>query len=220
MKALISAILAISLVACGGGGGSGPEKAAPQAAPSGTATVLFYGDSTFEGAPYPNRTQAARVSDRLGIPIDSAAVSATRLFQLLAGSDGRNPPLRQSLALHPNARFVLENFGINDSGMQQPETFRNDLRQFVLEVRAAGRIPILVTPNPSYRSDPALQASFLAYVQVIREVAAEQGAHLIDVNAQFAWITNDDLTEGVHPLPAVYEQIADFLAAELQVIMN
>lgn len=220
MKALITAILAISLAACGGGGGSEPEKATQQAAPSGTATVLFYGDSTFVGAPYPNRTQADRVSDRLGIPIDSAAVSATRLFQLLAGSDGRNPPLRQSLTLHPNARFVLENFGINDSGMQQPEAFRNDLRQFVLEVRAAGRTPILVTPNPSYRADPALQASFLAYVQVIREVAAEQGAHLIDVNTQFAWITNDDLTEGVHPLPAVYEQIADFLASELRAIMN
>jgi len=220
MKRLI-AILCLFLSACGGGGGSSEPKpdTQPQAAPSGSATVVFYGDSTFEGAPYPNRTQAARVSDRLGIPIDSAAVSGTRLSDLLLGRDGRNPTLNQSLRRFPNARYVLENFGINDSAQLDPNGFRDSLRQFIYEVRAAGKTPILVTPSPSFRADPTFHQSFLDYVQIVREIAAEQGVALIDVNAAFPWITNADLTEGVHPLPAVYEQIADYLAAQLSALM-
>jgi lysophospholipase L1-like esterase len=88
------------------------------------------------------------------------------------------------LALKPD--FVLIQFGHNDShDPKQPEAtsaardYPNYLSQFVDEARAAGAIPILVTPVQRRTKVDTL----IPYVDAMRKVADEKHVPLIDLHA-------------------------------------
>ncbi|HET8730463.1 MAG TPA: SGNH/GDSL hydrolase family protein [Moraxellaceae bacterium] len=220
---LVSVLSALLLAACGGGGDAAPQQAqAPQPQP----TVLAFGDSTMYGTKT-NTTQAQRMTEDLRadgrqIVVEDAAVPGTQLHEMLAGRDGRNQPLAQNLKAHPGTRYVLENFGINEAGhLTSVEVYRASLVEFVATVRAAGMVPVIITPNPIFVPDnEAMMSLFAQLVPVAREVAAAEGAALIDVNKEFAGVTAADLADYVHPSAALYDRIAKFEAAELTRIMG
>ena len=96
----------------------------------------------------------------------------------------------RTLATRPN--IVLIQFGHNDShASDRPEStdaatdFRDYLRQYVDQARAAGATPILVTPvqRRTYSSNGKLNNSLLPYADSMKEVAAEKKVDVIDLNA-------------------------------------
>ena len=90
--------------------------------------------------------------------------------------------------------FVLIQMGHNDQARHKPERwtdetteFPDNLRRFVRETRAAGAVPVLVTPLARREfKDGALQNTLASWSVQVRKVAAEMKAPLIDLNARSA----------------------------------
>jgi lysophospholipase L1-like esterase len=86
--------------------------------------------------------------------------------------------------------FVLIQFGHNDQKDKRPgagafTTYKNDLEEYIADIRAHGATPILVTPMYRRRFNAAgiLQESLGDYPAAVRQVAQEQQAMLIDLHA-------------------------------------
>jgi lysophospholipase L1-like esterase len=90
--------------------------------------------------------------------------------------------------------YVLIQLGHNDQARHKPERwtdeateFPDNLRRFVREARAAGAVPVLVTPlaRREFR-DGALADSLASWSGQVRRVATELAVPLIDLNAHSA----------------------------------
>ena len=98
----------------------------------------------------------------------------------------------KALALKPDV--VLIQFGHNDShDPKNPEAtnaatdYPNYLRQFVDEARAAGALPILITPVQRRTKVDTL----VPYAEAMRKVAAEKQVALIDLHASSGKLYRD-----------------------------
>jgi len=217
MKPILTIIISTFLVACGSGGAAGGSTQPQQ---PNTETILAYGDSTMYGLGG-STPPTATINQNLlaaGLPdaVENLAIRGAQLHELLAGRDGRNPPLVQSLQGKPAARYVLENFGINEAGtLLGLEIYKSSVRLFIQTVRSAGKTPVIVTPTPIFVPNEAVMALFAQIVQTARNVASEEGVSIIDVTAQFQDATRADLVDVVHPNSQFYKRVADFEAAEL-----
>jgi lysophospholipase L1-like esterase len=86
---------------------------------------------------------------------------------------------------------VFLQFGHNDASEHKADRYtplpqyRENLRRFVLEARAAGLHPLLLTPVARRRFDAAgeLQSSHGAYPQAVRALAEELAVPLVDAEA-------------------------------------
>lgn len=92
------------------------------------------------------------------------------------------------------ATYVLIQMGHNDQTRNKPERwtdetteFPDNLRRFVKEARAAGAVPVLVTPltRREFR-DGKLNNTLASWSDQVRKVAQELQVPLIDLNAQSA----------------------------------
>jgi len=90
--------------------------------------------------------------------------------------------------------YVLIQMGHNDQARHKPERwtdeateFPDNLRRFVREARAAGAVPILVTPlsRREFR-DGKLHNTLASWSAQVRKVAAETETPLLDLNARSA----------------------------------
>jgi len=86
----------------------------------------------------------------------------------------------------------LNQFGHNDShAPEKPEStdaatdYRTYLRQYVEESRAAGTVPVLVTPmmRRNYTADGKLDDLLQPYADAMKAVAAELNVPVIDLHA-------------------------------------
>lgn len=130
--------------------------------------------------------------------------------------------------------FALIQFGHNDEktedatrGTDPATTFRDNLRRFIRETRAARATPILATPVARRKFDPdgRVIATHGAYPDAIRAVAAAEGIALVDLErATSAWLqaAGDEpskkffmwLKPGEHPqYPAGLQDDTHFVAA-------
>jgi lysophospholipase L1-like esterase len=91
------------------------------------------------------------------------------------------------------ARYVLIQFAHNDQS-SRPERWTDEktefpanLRRFVTEVRAAGAVPVLLTPltRRMFR-DGKLDNNLASWSDEVRKVAAEMKVPLVDLNARSA----------------------------------
>jgi len=98
-------------------------------------------------------------------------------------------------ALGQKPDFVIIQFGHNDShGAGHPEatdaatTYRDFLRRYIDETRAAGGTPLLVTPmcRRTFGADGKFADDLLAYADAMKAVAAEEKVGLVDLNASSA----------------------------------
>lgn len=99
---------------------------------------------------------------------------------------------RWAKALAERPDYVLIQFGHNDShAPDRPEatdaatTYREYLRRYVDESRAAGATPVLVTPmvRRTFGPDGRLDDSLQRYADAMKEVAGEKHVALIDLHA-------------------------------------
>lgn len=105
---------------------------------------------------------------------------------------------RWAKALAEKPDYLLIQFGHNDSHpSDRPEAteatgdYKENLRRYIDEARAAGATPILVTPmvrrtfdaSGKIGDDPPPSRPLSAYAQAMREIAAEKKVALIDLYA-------------------------------------
>ncbi len=120
-----------------------------------------------------------------GVVVENRAIGgrSTRTFL----GEGRWERLRNDLA---PGDTVLIQFGHNDAAVNKPEryadpntTYRTALQQFVSEARTAGAYPVLITPvaQRMFNADGTVSANFAAWSAVMREVASQTKAPLIDL---------------------------------------
>jgi len=98
---------------------------------------------------------------------------------------------KRCLSLHPD--YVLIQFGHNDelghagSGPVDPNTvYKDNLRHYVDDARAAGVKPILITPmaRRQFGPDGKIHSSLQPYAEVVRDVANEKHVPLVDLHAR------------------------------------
>lgn len=205
-------------------GGVPPDVEAPDPDPGDLTVgdrILWLGDSTVYGhnsidgnqvaQPVSAVLQAALDND---YPVDHEGVGSTTTSDLLAGTGGFSGTLDAILAANPYAKIVIVTFGINDSYMISQATFASNLRSIVAKIRAAGKIPVLETPNPTIQD-------LTTAVATIRSIAAETSTLLID---QYDYITaqlggsavTTMMPDGYHPSQATYIIKGQYAATKLR----
>jgi acyl-CoA thioesterase-1 len=201
---------------CSGGGSTQPIAQITQAAPK-TVVIDAQGDSTMFGTEVINgqAVQTARNVPTLlqeslrqtygsSVTVVNNGVSESTYPQRLQGIA---PHYSQSLTDYlktDSAQIVIGNWALNDAiNNQEYSVFTTYLVEFVNEVRAAGKIPVLEEPNPT--TDPA-RSNLAAYVYGINYVATQMNVPLVK---QFDYIRSlpdwqSMLTDGIHPSDQMY----------------
>jgi lysophospholipase L1-like esterase len=101
--------------------------------------------------------------------------------------------------------YVLIQFGHNDQPGKPGRTtdlyseYPANLARYVTEARAAGAIPVLVTPltRRSFK-DGSLQADLNAWAEAVRKVAADMNVPLVDLNK-----VSTDAVQAMGPVAAI-----------------
>lgn len=164
-----------------------PGMAAARAAEPAALRVVLCGDSTMCEYPAtkPDRGWGQYLQESFddGVEVINLAQGgrSTKTFR----ADGR---WEKALAAKP--AFMLIQFGHNDShAPDRPEStdaateFPANLRRYVEEARAAGAVPILLTPvvRRVFKPDGTLAGELAPYAEATRRVAAEMQVPLVDV---------------------------------------
>jgi lysophospholipase L1-like esterase len=87
---------------------------------------------------------------------------------------------------------VFIQFGHNDESINKPDRYtpppqyRQNLKRFVAEVLAENAIPVLVTPvaHRKFKNGQVVANTHGVYPAIVKEVAAENGVSLIDLQAE------------------------------------
>ena len=191
-------LIVLLLAGCGGGDHCQPLE---------TVRVQLFGDSTMvnlDAWTKTDRTALERWADsRFGkgvVRFENRAVPGTTSQNLIDG-DGLNAPWAK-----PNADVIVVNHGLNDAARVEINAYRANLRIF-----GTGTRIVYVTPNAAV---PGVTPLPDAYAAAMREVAADLRAPVADV---FAYTIAGDLKvtllDGVHPMPATEQAIADHVVA-------
>lgn len=209
MKKLVG-LLAVLLAACGGGG-SGGEPEAVQAASACRVSVLLNGDSTHWGYEPGGGGARATVTPESALQREMDARFGAGVVTVRTGAVSGTTST-DALTQPRDADVVLYNPGINDYGERMPEeTYRANLRTLSAVPGA-----VFVTPLP-VKVEPA------HFAGVMREVAAETGTPLIDSRAYAESVPGwwQLAPDGVHPNSEGYRVIVhDVIAPALAVTVR
>jgi len=164
-----------------------PSKAS-SAMPSRPLKIAIVGDSTV--CDYPDNSLLRGWGQMLR---ESAAPGVIYLNEAQGGKSSKTFPAdrwQKILAAKPD--FVLIQFGHNDGhAADQPEStdaatdYKENLRRYVNEARAASITPVLVTPPHRRQFDSGgVTKELAAYAEAMKAVAAELTVPLIDLYAR------------------------------------
>lgn len=174
------------------------EEAAPDKPPATRIKIVLVGDST--------------MSDRQGWGPGLKEMLTPDAELINTATGGRSSKSyrdegRWDKAIALKADYMLIQFGHNDQPGKGPEretdpntTFRQNMKRYVEEARAAGTKPILVTSlaRRSFTDDGKFKPDHLAnYVEATRAVAAEMNVPLIDLYAKSIEVYESLGPEGV-----------------------
>lgn len=226
-KGVYASLLGMFVMACsgcgGGGGGSSPSSAAV-ATPASTlprpkpVVIDAEGDSTMLGT---EEVNGKYIQTANSAPADLQAILQKQYGTSITvenhGSGGSNigdringtapwyaTPLVNALSTDA-AQIVIGNWALNDSGPQNSESvaqYQAYLTDFVNQVRAAGKIPVLEEPNPMTAVTPLAD-----YVSAMDATAAAMNVPLIQQYQYILSIPNWQSmmsADGAHPLDALY----------------
>lgn len=189
------ALSALTLAGCANTGPAAPpapERAWPYPTATLHPSLHLVGDSTMADKPalplHPERGWGQLLRERMLEParlVNHAANGrSTRRFV----DEGRWPHLMTQLR---RGDFVLIQFGHNDQKDDDPRRyapaqtdFKAYLRSFIADVRAKGAMPLLATPvvRRKFDAQGRIVQTLGDWPQALRDVAAETGVTLIDMN--------------------------------------
>lgn len=151
-----------------------------------------------------------------GITVENNGVPGSYLRQSLDGTGTYSVPFATRLANDP-AQIVIENSAINDWPLRTTAQYAADLTEWINDVRAAGKIPVLEEPNPIYP-----WTGLDAYVPVMDQVAQQQGVLLIQQYDYIKSLPNWQATipDGLHPNQALYTIKGDREAAQIKALVQ
>lgn len=195
-RSWLTAVAAGALAACAGAppaASPAPERAWPYPTATLHPALHLVGDSTMADKPplplHPERGWGQLLREFMVEParlVNHAANGrSTRRFV----DEGRWPHLLTQLQ---RGDFVLIQFGHNDQKDDDPRRyapaqtdFKAYLRSFVHDVRAKGATPLLATPvvRRKFDAQGRIVQTLGEWPQALRDVAAETGVTLIDMNA-------------------------------------
>lgn len=123
----------------------------------------------------------------------------------------------------PDAVFLM--LGMNDctSGPAGRGKFRGSFVRVMERIRGIGAIPVLQTPNPIFEAEAARRSDLIHYVHIIREIAREEHAVLVDHYAH--WMTRQPdqarmrsawLNDAIHPNQHGHVELARKLLLDLK----
>ncbi|WP_454825896.1 SGNH/GDSL hydrolase family protein [Paraburkholderia xenovorans] len=219
--------LCLGVAACGGGGGStntGTNSNAAQPPAQITSTPVpsviidAEGDSLIWGLETINGTQIqtpnsapvvlqadlqSQLGAQISVRVDNRAMpGATTEDSLYAVMPYYAQTFSARIASAPG-QIVLADYAVNDSRVRTTDEYDTDLTQWVANIRAAGKTPVLEEPNPVCAPDvPNLDA----YVSIMRTVAQTQNVMLIEQYDYIRSLPNwqSMLTDCIHPNDALY----------------
>jgi hypothetical protein len=192
-------------------------------------SIDCHGDSTFYGSgtggvgqvanPPPQILQAT-MNNFLGannLTVNNNALGGTSLNQMILGTDGSGSTYAAKMLIS-TAKAVYCNHCVNDaqgSNSTALSSYRNNLLSFIYLTRAAGKVPILVTPHPilaigSFGSDTWVQATAM-FCMAMKDIAYKHQVTLVDNNAMFHKMLGggnyralDMFPDGAHASNAIY----------------
>lgn len=209
--------------------------------------IFMIGDSTMANKPLdlPERGWGMAFAELVAAPatVHNRAVNGRSTKSFIA--EGRWEKVVGQLQ---PGDFVIVQFGHNDEkiddskrGTDPATTFRENLRRFLRDTRAAGATPILATPvcRRKFDADGRLVDTHGAYADATRAVAAEDNVALLDLqHATAAWLQSlgdapsrkffmwfapgehprypDGLRDDTHFVAAGAEKVAALAAAEIR----
>lgn len=211
-----------------------------------TVKIEQYGDSTTQGwqvggaigyvTPMNAPAQLqAKLQNLFGtsVTVSNQGVGGTEATQLLNGTDGVHPAWSQQMSAS-TAQIVTLNFGPNDAYYSRvitanitPEStaaFKTALTSLVVGAKNAGKIVVLMEPNPL--CEPIRQQSVVPYVQVIRDVSYEQSVAIVHHFDSIAMIQGWQglLSDCLHPTDILYGMKAsaefDILAPMVKTLLG
>lgn len=124
--------------------------------------------------------------------------TASSLMNLLDGMDGGGPPFTQRIATSP-AVIVLDNHGVSDFyGGESVGDYSGYLAQWIADVRAANKIPVLEEPGPVCDGNHPFLAEYVAAMDL---TAAQYGVAIVQ---QYQYISNitgwcSHMAQGFYP---------------------
>ena len=144
---------------------------------------LFLGDSITHGAQHTYGYDALPqvfekyVRDDLNRNEDiviNTGVSSATLYELMENKEAR-------YTRYKDADVVVLMFGTNDAvhANTTPESYRNNLKAMIAEIKENGSIPVLRTPNKLFTNDTRGN-QLINYANIIREVSKEENCILVD----------------------------------------
>jgi lysophospholipase L1-like esterase len=220
-----------------GGSGDGGGGQLPTVKLNSSAQVIeYHGDSTVWG--YRSGTTGERVETpapaafEAALPnyhtVENMGMNRSTACDLLEGTGfyatlWEGYTSWQDHMAASNATVVIINHGINDMSANpdmSPEAalgrYQGCLNQLVDIVQSNNKVVILETPNPV--ADASDERRISDYVQVMRNVAEQQGVDLIDqykeLEDEFAADPVAVCPDGVHPSQEVYIDKGQFAATE------
>lgn len=168
--------------------GPAPLVRTVQIEPADVPTVFLLGDSTVTDQRWEDGASWGQMLPRFlpGVAVANHAESGETLKSFLTGLR-----LAKVLSQLKAGDYVFIQFGHNDQKRQWPQTYveaattyKAYLRAYLAEVRLRGATPVLVTSvqRRSFDENGKIQNTHGAYPQAVREVAAESGTALIDLD--------------------------------------
>ena len=166
------------------------KRATPRAVGAETVRLVIIGDSTVCDYPATNECRG------WGQFVQGYFKDSVRVINHAKSGRSTRSFIKEKLwqkALADQPSFVLIQFGHNDShGPGRPEStdaatdYRDFLRRYITETRAAGATPILVTPmhRRVFNRDGKLDDILKPYADAMKVVAAEMKVAVIDLHTK------------------------------------
>lgn len=223
---LPSVLIAFSLTACGGGGGSDNTTLPPTQSPGTSQTlssvpqvIEMYGDSTIRGLQCFD-CNGATVATPAPLAFEQAVPASPKQTVRNLGVDNQtacdlaNNNWAGTMATS-DATVVIVNHGINDSRSDVGESiadYKTCLTGIARTAKSAGKRIIFETPNP------VANDTIDDYVAAMKEVANQEGLSVID---QYAKLMQDLaggdvrtlMPDGTHPSQEIYIRKGQYAAS-------
>lgn len=159
------------------------------------------GDSNYSGvAPYPSVLQAMKP--------DKTIINEGRGNDKSGSGAGR---IGGVLDRHKPAAITILYGAVDLLHGGRYQTIANNIRSMIQQAKANQTVPVVMTMLPITRTDIWLQATKDVNV-LIRQVAKEEGAELVDLEKEFSGSEETLLPDGLHPSAEGINIIAAALA--------